>query len=519
MNASPLFSEDDLADRFSRRHGDELRYVAEHGRWMMYDGARWQPEKTLLVFDRAREICREAGAECPEKDKATRQRLASKATRAAVENMAQSDRRHAATSEQWDADPWLLNTPLGTLDLRTGVMRPHFREDFLTKITTVAPAGECPLWREFLERITARRPDLQDFLQRMAGYALTGSTREHAIFFSYGTGANGKSVFLNTLSGVLGDYAQTAPAATFTQRAHEQHPADLASLRGARLVVASEIEDGARWAESRIKSLTGGDRIAARFMRQDFFEFTPEFKLLICGNHKPGLRSVDEAIRRRLHLIPFTVTIPEGERDLQLTEKLRAEFPGILQWAIDGCLAWQCDGLNPPACVRAATDEYLAAEDRIALWLDDCCVLDRRCWSANGSLFESFGQWCERTGEQPGSQKRFSQALEDRNFEPRRTNRARGFDGIGLRDDVHTPENGTSDRCDGSPLFVRTGARAHTPITGAPVTSVTKGGLREQYARARARNYNAARVPPEREIEDTDRPSWQLRVFDSNTCK
>ena len=207
--------------------------------------------------------------------------------------------------------------------------------------------------------------ELQSFLQRMIGYSLTGSTREHALFFLYGTGANGKSVFLSTIAILLGDYAKTAPASSFTASSTEQHPTDLAGLRGARFVTAIETEDGARWAESKIKSLTGGDKIAARFMRCDFFEFIPEFKLIIAGNHKPGLRSVDEAMRRRLHLIPFTVTIPQDDRDPRLAEKLRAEFPGVLDWAIRGCLEWQQHGLNPPAIVLNATADYLAGEDAI----------------------------------------------------------------------------------------------------------------------------------------------------------
>ena len=202
-------------------------------------------------------------------------------------------------------------------------------------------------------------------MQRVIGSCKTGSTREHALFFLYGTGANGKSVFLSMISVLLGDYAKTASTSSFTASTTEQHPTDLAGLRGARFVTAIETEDGARWAESKIKSLTGGDKIAARFMRCDFFEFFPEFKLVIAGNHKPALRSVDEAIRRRLHFIPFTVTIPQNKRDPRLGEKLRAELPGILAWAIEGCLAWQREGLNPPLLVREATADYLAAEDAI----------------------------------------------------------------------------------------------------------------------------------------------------------
>jgi putative DNA primase/helicase len=237
-------------------------------------------------------------------------------------------------------------------------------------------------------------------------------------------------------------------------------------------VTAVETEDGRWWAEAKIKSLTGGDKITARFMRQNFFEFTPQFKLVIAGNHRPGLRNVDEAIRRRLHLVPFTVTIPESERDSRLLEKLKAEYSGILAWAVEGCIAWQREGLNPPAVVRNATAEYLAAEDAIGRWLDDCCVIRPACWTAGAALFGSYLEWCERAGERPRSQKLLTQALEARGFSQDRARiggkQGRGFAGIGL----------LCDTCDTS-LHIE-GSRAHAripPETGTSVTSVTAPGM------------------------------------------
>jgi P4 family phage/plasmid primase-like protien len=369
-------------------------------------------DDTLQVFDLARVICREAAAQCEaEKSKAARA-LAAAATVAAVERLTRADRRHAATIEQWDTDPWLLNAPNGTVDLRSGEQRRHQREDYVTKSTGMRLAGEsepCPQWLRFLDRITGRDTELQAFLQRMTGYCLTGSVREHALFFLYGTDANGKSVFLSTVAAVLGEYGKTAPISTFMATGNEQHPTDLAGLRGARLVTAIETEDGRRWAESKAKALTGGDKIAARFMRQDFFEFAPQFKLLIAGNHRPGLRSVDEAIRRRLHLIPFNITIPAAKRDNQLTEKLRVEWPAILRWTVKGCLEWQRHGLNPPAAVLDATSKYLAAEDRFGIWLQDRCEVGRQYSAPVGELFRSWVTWCESAEEKPGSQKRFSE--------------------------------------------------------------------------------------------------------------
>ena len=428
----PEFTDDALALEFTERHRDQLRFVAGWGKWLLWDGTRWDVEETLRVFDMARAVCREASAECNEAR--TSKKLADARTIAAVERLARADRHHAATVDQWDTDTWLLNTPSGVVELTTGRMRAHRRDDYLTKITTIPPGDGCPLWAAFLERVTDGDQELQAFLQRMAGYSLTGSTREHAFFFLYGTGANGKSVFVNAVSKVLGDYATTAPVETFIKSNVDRHPTDLAGLRGARLVIATETEEGRRWAESRIKALTGGDTVAARFMRQDFFEFTPSFKLIVAGNHRPGLRSVDEAIRRRMNLVPFTVTIPPDERDETLSDKLRDEWPGILRWAIEGCLEWQERGLDPPEAVRKATDQYLETEDALSAWLGECCDTRDTHYAMSAELFASWKAWAERAGEIVGSQKRLSQNLQARGFEPKRepgTGRAR-FAGISV---------------------------------------------------------------------------------------
>jgi putative DNA primase/helicase len=307
----------------------------------------------------------------------------------------------------------------------------------MTKIAVVAPGSVgCPRFLEFLDRITGD-VELVAYLQLVFGYALTGLTREHALFFGYGTGANGKGVLLSTVGGLLGDYHRTAPIETFTASSGDRHPTDLAMLRGARLVTATETEEGRRWAEAKIKTLTGGDVVSARFMRQDFFEYLPQFKLVITGNHKPGLRSVDEAIRRRFNLIPFAVTIPAEERDGDLVDKLRAEWPGILAWLIAGCLKWQKDGLRPPTAVRTATEAYLIAEDTIAAWIDDKCERNTNAFEPTTALFASWSAWAEAAGEIKGESKRFVQALEARGFKPDRkridgSNPVRGFWGLRL---------------------------------------------------------------------------------------
>jgi putative DNA primase/helicase len=426
--AAPDSSDESLALIFAERYAERLRYVAAWSHWFIWTGTHWERDETMKAFDLSRAICREAAAN---NKKGTQ--IASAKTVAALERLAKADRRLAATVDQWDRDPLLLNTPDGTINLLTGTMRDHRPKDFITKITAVAPGGECPTWHSFLSRVTGDDQDLAAYLQRLGGYALTGITREHCLAFLYGTGANGKSVALGAISGVLGDYHRTAPIDTFTASNTDRHPTELAMLRGARLVTAVETEEGRRWAESRIKTVTGGDKIAARFMRADFFEYTPLFKLIVAGNHRPGLRSVDEAIRRRLHLVPFTITIPPEERDEELPEKLKEEWPGILQWMIDGCLEWQKRGLALPDAVRAATDSYLESEDAIAAWMDECCELELDGWESSSDLFQNWTIWAKAAHENIGSQKRFSQALEARGLEPRRRSKARGFLGLRLQ--------------------------------------------------------------------------------------
>jgi putative DNA primase/helicase len=450
-------SDDALALVFTQRHGGSLRYTAKLGLWFVWSDNVWRPDNTLAIFDRVRKICRDESVPCP--DKRIALRISSAQTVAAVERLARADRRHAATIDQWDSNLWLLNTPSGVVDLQTGNLRPAARGDYMTKITAASPGGSCQKWQAFLARITGGDVGLQRFLQRMCGYALTGSIREHALFFLYGTGANGKSVFLNTLSGILGDYAKTAPIEAFIASKNEHHPTDIAGLQGARLVTSVETEDGRRWAEAKIKALTGGDRVSARFMRQDFFEYVPQFKLLIAGNHRPGLRTVDEAIKRRFHLVPFTVTIPVPERDLELGEKLHAEWGGILQWAIEGCLAWQREGLCAPKAVVDATENYLAAEDVFGQWVEERCATEVNTFGLSSSLFEDWKNWAESRGEFTGKQKKFSETLQSRGFRPGRTNSIRGFHGIRLK------RGSVTDVTD-SPIIPVT--RAHTRIRSKP---------------------------------------------------
>jgi P4 family phage/plasmid primase-like protien len=447
---SPEWSEDSLALAFTDIHLDSLRYTHELGKWSRWNGTHWQQDSTCRIYDLVRAFNREQAIDASRSDSvATGKRIASANAIAAIEHLARVDQRTAAIADQWDRNIWQLNTPTGTVDLQSGNLLPHERLAYHSKVTTVGPAASIPeLWLKFLHRITGDNEELETYLQRVAGYCLSGSTIEHALFFLYGKGANGKSVFINTLGGILCHYFATTPADVFTvQRGGEAHPTGLAGLAGIRLAVATEVESGARLAESQVKALTGGDLITARKMRQDFFQFRPAFKLLISGNHKPSLRTVDEGIRRRFHLIPFTVTIPPEERDKNLTDKLKTEWPQILQWCIDGCLSWQREGLNPPAIVRDATEDYLSDEDALGRWMAERCILGNGEHAASSELFRDWKNWAEPNNEFVGSQRRFSMNLDGRNGIALTRNRAeRLFRGISLRGDIASYSAGENER-------------------------------------------------------------------------
>ena len=394
-----------------------LRFCHSLGQWLIWDGVAWRPDQTVHVFDLIRNHCREHSEFAAETPGDTK-KFCSPAFVAGVERFLKSDRQYATTAEQYDTDDWILNTPDGMVSLKDGRILPHDPDKYCTKVTAVSPGGDCPLWREFLEVVTDGDNELIDYLQRLAGYCLTGSTREHSLHFIYGTGANGKGTFLNALAGVLNDYAAIAPIETFTETHGERHPTELAMLDGPRLVLAQETESGRKWAETRIKALTGGDPISARRMRQDFFTFTPKFKLVIAGNHKPTLSTVDEAIRRRIHVVPFVVTVPLERRDKALGEKLKAEWPGILAWAIEGCVEYCVrDGLEPPDSVVDATDAYLRSQNVLLEWIEDACERRPDCWEKPSLLFANWRAWAKAANEPVGTQKNFVERMEAADFQ------------------------------------------------------------------------------------------------------
>lgn len=423
-------NEDDLALRFSERYRDVLRYVAEQGRWFIWRHNVWSTDRDLSVYDMLRNHCRTLLVE----DNILRKRMLNAGTIAATERLIKSDRRHAATVEQWDSNDWILNTPGGIIDLKTGAVSRNDPDQHCTKITAVGPGGDCPTWLKFLNEVTGGDNDIAEYLQRVIGYACTGSTKEHAMFFFYGTGGNGKGTFLNPIMKILNDYYVNAGADVFTDSKHERHPTELAALMGARLVVAQETDEGRKWNEARIKSLTGGDPVTARYMRQDFFTFTPKFSLIIAGNHKPSIRTVDEAMRRRLHLVPFDVTIPKDKRDPDLPEKLNDELSGIMQWMIAGVAEYNRQGLNPPKSVLDATETYFEDENTVQQWISDCCEIGPDFWEPSTLLFNSWKAYADAANLSPGTDKEFKAKLESSEFRYVRTGtRGRHYQNIRLK--------------------------------------------------------------------------------------
>jgi putative DNA primase/helicase len=388
-----------FADEFIVMYQADLRYVAKFGKWLVWRGTGWKEDETVRVFDLARRICRRAAAN---KEKAIAKAISKARTVAAVEQLARSHPSVAATVDQWDLNLMKFNTPSGTIDLKTGNLLPHDRLDYITKLAgcDVAPVGTLhPIWSKFLDRMTACDVDLIEFLQRWMGYGLTGMINEQCFVFGHGGGANGKGTFINTFVDIFGDYATISNAETFTESHNERHTTEIAKLRGARLVVAQEVDEGKQWNETRIKAVTGGDKLTGRFMRQDDFEFYPQFKLFMMGNNQPTLRNVDLAMRRRLLLVAFLVTIPEAERDHDLSNKLKAEWPAILRWAVDGCLAWQKIGLAPPEAVRLATNEYFTEQDTFAIWLDEACNTGSQDMTERSAdLYESWAAYSTKGG-------------------------------------------------------------------------------------------------------------------------
>ena len=412
------------ARRLVHRHGRNLRYCWLWRKWLVWDGKRWVKDDTGEVYRLAKEtvssIYQEAAA-APNDE--ARKEIGKHATRseagARIKEMVDLARSDVPVMpDELDTSPDLLNTESGTIDLRTGELREHRHEDLITKIapTSYRPDAAAPTWETFLERVLPDE-DLRAFVQRAVGYSATGDTSEQCMFINHGGGANGKSTFQEAIAAALGDYAMRAPTEMLLAKRSEGVPNDVARLKGARFVSASETEEGRRLAESRIKDLTGQDTITARFMKAEWFDFAPTHKLWLSTNHKPEIRGTDVAIWRRIRLVPWTVSIPAAEQDKKLPIALRHELAGILAWIVQGCLQWRREGLQAPDEVRKATGEYRAEMDVLAGYLAECCELGTDYWEYAKDLYESYKRWCEENGERPEPQRKFGGRLGERGFQ------------------------------------------------------------------------------------------------------
>jgi putative DNA primase/helicase len=438
------FSFTDLgnAKRFAQAHGKDVRFCHAWRKWLLWDGRRWVSDDTGEIRRRAKrtaiDILVEARNESEDQQRkqvlAWQKQSEFEHRMRALISLAESEEGIPIRVEDLDRDPMLFNCQNGTLDLVTEEFREHRRGDLIMKLAPVIydEDAECPQWLEFLDRITSGNKELIAFLQRAAGYSLTGDVREHALFLFFGTGANGKTTYVEALRYVWGDYAKTAEFSSFILTRGLGVRNDLARLAGARLVTAVESQLNRRLAEEVIKQITGGDTITARYLYCEHFEFRPQFKLFLATNHKPRIHGTDVAIWRRIHLIPFTVTIPHEEQDKTLVEKLQGEASGILRWALEGLAVWKRLGLAAPAQVIEATRDYRSEQDVLQHFLDERCIPDPDAETSASELYGAFKSWCEASGESPVCKRDFGLALQDRGFQKSRSGTARRWIGVRL---------------------------------------------------------------------------------------
>jgi putative DNA primase/helicase len=413
------------AECFKDLYADQYVFVREKKKWLTFDGIRWTDDNgqaLLRMLDTVRLRGRQAMElllDLESRKSAVKWSLSSESRMklSAALSIAESMISQSITS--FDADPWLLCCENGAVDLRTGNLLTPTKGDWFYKSTNVsyAPEARCERFLQFLEEVFSGDKCIIDFVQKAIGYSLTALTVEQVLFILYGTGANGKSVFLNLIGDLLGDYSITTPASTFKDNPyHDAIPNDIARMAGARLVKSIEVKEGTRLNEERIKALTGGDQVTARFLHNEFFDFTPICKFWIAVNHKPVIRGSDEAIWRRIRLIPFEVFFPPERRDPHLNEKLRSELPGILTWAVEGCLKWQKDGLEPVGKVKEWTDSYRAESDLIAQFLEEKTEKTLTGRTKAGDLYKAYTGWCQEHGEYAITGKKFSNRLEEKGF-------------------------------------------------------------------------------------------------------
>ena len=431
------------AEAFVALHHDRFRYDHRRHTWLAWDGARWredadgEAERAMIETVRRRRAALAAQIKEPAQARPAMAWAFGQEARARLRAALEITRvlePLPVLSESLDRDPYLLATPNGTLDLHTGRLGKARREDLLTRLTGVGfdPDAACPRWLEFLDQVFDGDHELVAFVQRAAGYSLTGDVREHALFILYGTGANGKTTFLETLKAIWGEYARTTPFATFQAGNRDDKRVDLAGLQGVRLVCASEGDDGHRLAEAQVKAMTGGDAISCRRLYGEFFEYHPSFKVWLATNSKPIIRGTDRGIWRRIRLIPFTRQFTGRTADPALPAKLQAEAAGILAWAVAGCLAWQKDGLDSPPAVQEATEAYRLEQDRLGQFLADCTVTGPQGSVRAADLYRAYERWCRDNGEQPMSGTAFGRQMAERGVAKLRDRTGLRYQGLAL---------------------------------------------------------------------------------------
>ena len=418
------------AERFRDLFGNKLKYVSGWG-WLYFNGRYWEKENSIVsryAILTIRRIRSEINSTVNEdlKQRIIRWSFSSESDSKikAMLSRAQNDSVFLADPDSFDSKPLLLNCRNGTIDLDSGALQPHDPNDLITKIVQCDYSAdtECPLWLEFLNRVLDGNQELIDFIQKAIGYSLTGDTREQVLFILYGPGANGKTTFLETIRSLLNDYAGQADFNTFLVSNNDQIRNDLARLAGVRFVVAPEVEKGRRLAEAFVKQVTGGDKVTARFLRKEFFEYYPQFKIFMGTNYEPRISGRDDAIWRRIIEIPFSVKIPDEEQDKQLLEKLKAEHEGILAWAVQGCLKWQEEGLGIPPVVEEAVKEYRSEMDVIGNFITDCCTVSESYTELFSKLYSEYIDWCKQNNEAFINRKAFGIDLSSRGYSSGRIN-------------------------------------------------------------------------------------------------
>lgn len=432
------------AKMFAERYKGIVLWVPAWNKWMVYENGKWQEDNREKVLKMAKDLIVDyyrmaSEIQDDKKRKAlVKHALASESQRKIKAMIELAKSESAVEPETFDQDPFVINLKNGTFNLSTLEFAPHRAEDLITKQMNVEynPKAECPRWEEFLRKIFQENEEMIDFVQRALGYSLTGDVSEDCLFICWGSGQNGKSTFFKTLMHIFGDYAKDTPSETFLLKKNDGIPNDIARLRGARLVVASETPEGRRINEVLIKKLTGRDKITARFLRQEFFEFEPTFKIWIITNHKPIVNENSFAFWRRIRLIPFTYTIKESERIPGYEKTLLEEKSGILNWMIEGYIKWRLDGgLKIPTAVKEATEEYQDEMDVLNAFIEECCEVGADKKVLNSDLYKAYKEWCDRNEENPMSKKSFSLRLQERGFKDKKfAHGKRGWIGLGLKE-------------------------------------------------------------------------------------